>query len=46
MDITPERLKNVPEARPNEDWDESDRTRNQEVYDYWGARVTYYWGAE
>jgi hypothetical protein len=44
VDTTEEQLKNAPKLGKNEDWDWSERARDQEVYDYW--RVTYYWGAE
>jgi len=41
VDITEEELKNAPKIGPGENWEQTTRTRNQDVYDYW--EVTYYW---
>jgi hypothetical protein len=44
VDITEDRLKDAPKIGQNENWDPSDRARDENVYDYW--QVTYYWSAE
>jgi len=41
VDITEEELKNAPKIEPDENWEQTTRTRNQDVYDYWEVR--YYW---
>src|ERR1700720_3984835 len=44
VDITEQQLKNAPKLDDNENWNQSDRERDREIYDYW--EVTYFWGAE
>jgi sporulation protein YlmC with PRC-barrel domain len=44
IDVTEEQLKNAPKIEEGESWEQSDRERNQEVYDYWEVR--YYWIVE
>ena len=44
VDITEQQLRNAPKLGQNENFDPSDRARDQDIYDYW--QVTYYWGAE
>jgi hypothetical protein len=44
VDITEDQLKDAPKFGKNENWDRTDRARDQDVYDYW--QVTYYWSAE
>jgi sporulation protein YlmC with PRC-barrel domain len=41
LDITEEQLKNAPKIEEGENWEQANRARNQEVYDYWEVR--YYW---
>ena len=41
VDITEEELKNAPKIEPGENWEQTTRARNQDVYDYWEVR--YYW---
>src|SRR6195256_1998939 len=41
LDITEEQLKNAPKIEQGENWEQTDRARNQDVYDYWEVR--YYW---
>lgn len=41
VEITEEELKNAPKIEPGENWEQTTRTRNQDVYDYWEVR--YYW---
>jgi sporulation protein YlmC with PRC-barrel domain len=41
VDLTEEELKNAPKIEPGENWEQTSRTRNQDVYDYWEVR--YYW---
>ena len=41
VDITEEELKNAPKIEPDENWEQTTRARNQDVYDYWEVR--YYW---
>jgi len=41
VDITEEELKNAPKIEPEENWEQTTRARNQDVYDYWEVR--YYW---
>jgi sporulation protein YlmC with PRC-barrel domain len=41
LDITEEQLKNAPKIEQGENWEQTNRTRNQDVYDYWEVR--YYW---
>ncbi|WP_283808575.1 PRC-barrel domain-containing protein [Bradyrhizobium japonicum] len=41
VDITEEELKNAPKIEPGENWEQTTRTRNQDVYDFWEVR--YYW---
>jgi sporulation protein YlmC with PRC-barrel domain len=41
VDFTEEELKNAPKIEPGEDWEQTARARNQDVYDYWEVR--YYW---
>jgi len=41
LDITEEELKSAPKIEPGEDWEQTSRARNQDVYDYWEVR--YYW---
>jgi sporulation protein YlmC with PRC-barrel domain len=44
VDITEEQLKNAPKIEQGENWEQTDRARNQDVYDYWEVR--YYWVLE
>jgi sporulation protein YlmC with PRC-barrel domain len=44
LDVTEEQLKNAPKFEQGENWEQTDRARNQDVYDYWEVR--YYWLAE
>jgi sporulation protein YlmC with PRC-barrel domain len=44
LDITEEQLKNAPKIEQGESWEQADRARNQDVYDYWEVR--YYWIVE
>jgi sporulation protein YlmC with PRC-barrel domain len=44
LDITEEQLKNAPKIEQGENWEQTDRARNQDVYDYWEVR--YYWVLE
>ena len=44
VDITEEQLKNAPKVEQGESWEQTSRTRNQDVYDYWEVR--YYWVLE
>jgi sporulation protein YlmC with PRC-barrel domain len=44
LDITEEQLKNAPKVEQGENWEETNRARNQDVYDYWEVR--YYWIVE
>ena len=44
VDITEEQLKNVPKIEEGENWEQTNRARNQDVYDYWEVR--YYWVLE
>ena len=41
VDITEEELKNAPKIEPGENWEQTTRARNEDVYDYWEVR--YYW---
>jgi sporulation protein YlmC with PRC-barrel domain len=41
LDITEEQLKNAPKIEQGENWEQTNRARNQDVYDYWEIR--YYW---
>jgi sporulation protein YlmC with PRC-barrel domain len=41
VDVTEEELKNAPKIEPGENWEQTTRARNQDVYDYWEIR--YYW---
>ena len=41
LDITEEQLKNAPKIEQGEDWEQTNRARNKDVYDYWEVR--YYW---
>jgi hypothetical protein len=41
VDITEDELKNAPKIEPSEKWEQTNRARNQDVYDYWEVR--YYW---
>ena len=41
LDVTEEQLKNAPKIEQGEDWEQTTRDRNQDVYDYWEVR--YYW---
>src|SRR3981189_1142512 len=41
VDITEEQLKNAPKIEQGENWEQTSRARNQDVYDYWEVR--YYW---
>ena len=38
LDITEEQLKNAPKIEQGENWEQTTRTRNQDVYDYWEVR--------
>ena len=44
VDITEEELRNAPKIEPGENWEQTTRARNREVYDYWEVR--YYWIVE
>lgn len=44
VDITKEQLRNAPKIEQGENWEQTDRARNQDVYDYWEVR--YYWIVE
>jgi sporulation protein YlmC with PRC-barrel domain len=44
VDITEDELKNAPKIEPGENWEQTTRARNQDVYDYWEVR--YYWIVE
>src|SRR3979490_1981893 len=44
LDIAEEQLKNAPKIEQGESWEQADRARNQDVYDYWEVR--YYWLVE
>jgi sporulation protein YlmC with PRC-barrel domain len=44
VDITEEDLKNAPKIEPGENWEQTTRARNEDVYDYWEVR--YYWIVE
>jgi sporulation protein YlmC with PRC-barrel domain len=44
VDITEEELRDAPKIEPGENWEETTRARNQDVYDYWEVR--YYWIVE
>ena len=44
VDITEEQLKNAPKIEQGENWEQTNRARNQDVYDYWEVR--YYWVLE
>ena len=44
VDITEEQLKNAPKIEQGESWEQANRARNQDVYDYWEVR--YYWLVE
>jgi sporulation protein YlmC with PRC-barrel domain len=44
LDITEEQLKNAPKIEQGESWEQANRARNQDVYDYWEVR--YYWLVE
>jgi sporulation protein YlmC with PRC-barrel domain len=44
LDITEEQLKNAPKVEQGESWEQANRARNQDVYDYWEVR--YYWLVE
>ena len=41
LDVTEEQLKNAPKIEQGENWEQTNRARNQGVYDYWEVR--YYW---
>jgi hypothetical protein len=41
VDVTKEQLKNAPKNRTRGSWEQANRARNQDVYDYWEVR--YYW---
>jgi sporulation protein YlmC with PRC-barrel domain len=41
LDVTEEQLKNAPKIEGGENWEQTNRDRNQDVYDYWEVR--YYW---
>jgi hypothetical protein len=41
LDITEEQLKNAPKIEQGENWEQTNRARNQDVYDCWEVR--YYW---
>ena len=41
VDITEEELKSAPKIEPGENWEQTTRARDQDVYDYWEVR--YYW---
>jgi sporulation protein YlmC with PRC-barrel domain len=44
LDITEEQLKNAPKIEQGENWEQTNRARNQDVHDYWEVR--YYWVLE
>jgi sporulation protein YlmC with PRC-barrel domain len=44
LDVTEEQLKNAPKIEQRESWEQENRARNQNVYDYWEVR--YYWLVE
>jgi hypothetical protein len=44
LDVTEEQLKNAPKIEQGENWEQTDRPRNEGVYDYWEVR--YYWLVE
>ena len=44
LDITEEQLKNAPKIEQGENWEQTNRARNQDVYDYWEVRC--YWLVE
>ena len=44
LDVTEEQLKNAPKIEQGESWEQANRDRNQDVYDYWEVR--YYWLVE
>jgi sporulation protein YlmC with PRC-barrel domain len=44
VDVTEEQLKNAPKIEQGESWEQTNRARNQDVYDYWEVR--YYWLVE
>jgi sporulation protein YlmC with PRC-barrel domain len=41
VDITEEELKNAPKIEPGENWEQTTRASDQDIYDYWEVR--YYW---
>src|SRR2546430_1563339 len=41
VDITEEQLKNAPKIEQGENWEQTDRARNQDVYDHWGVRYSW-----
>jgi hypothetical protein len=44
VDVTEEQLKYAPKIEQGEIWEQANRNRNQDVYDYWEVR--YYWLVE
>jgi sporulation protein YlmC with PRC-barrel domain len=44
LDVTEKQLKNAPKIEQGENWEQENRARNQDVYDYW--EVKYYWLVE
>jgi sporulation protein YlmC with PRC-barrel domain len=44
LDVTEEQLKNAPKIEQGESWEQANRARNHDVYDYWEVR--YYWLVE
>jgi hypothetical protein len=44
LDVTEEQLKTAPKIEQGESWEQANRDRNQDVYDYWEVR--YYWLVE
>jgi sporulation protein YlmC with PRC-barrel domain len=44
LNVTEEQLKNAPKIEQGESWEQANRDRNQDVYDYWEVR--YYWLVE
>ena len=44
LDATVEQLKNAPNIEQGESWEQANRARNLDVYDYWEVR--YYWLVE
>jgi len=44
LDVTEKQLKNAPKIEQGESWEQENRARNQDVYDYW--EVKYYWLVE